>query len=157
MSELLAFAKRLQSFDAIAILNQVVSSKESKEFLINLITQEQLFDKGINSEGIKLSSIGGNYSPRTILGVKGQFEGKLAKGLPIDRITLFDEGDFYDSFRIEVNLPFIFIIFDDLKEGVHLTDRWGNDIAGLTDESKEKYEEFLLGKVFKIILQNLLS
>ena len=157
MSGLLTFAKKAQSFNAVTVLNQVVNSKESKEFLINLITQEQLFDKGINAEGVKLSSIGGDYSARTILGVRGQFEGKIARGLPTDRITLFDRGDFYDSFRIEVSLPFIFIIFDDLKQGVHLTDRWGDDIVGLTDESKEKYEEFIIRKVSDILLSNLFS
>lgn len=156
MSEILTFAKRAQSFNGIKLLKQVLNSKESKDFLIDLNTRKQLFDKGINSEGVKLDSIGGGYSAATIEGT-ANFEGKISKGLPIDRITLFDTGEFYDSFTVEFNLPNVTIFANDNKDGTLLTSEWGNDIIGLTDENKRIFEEYIVDKVFDLVLSGLLS
>ena len=50
------------ALDENKIINQILSNKSFQEFIIDLNTEGQLFDKGINSLGVKLSDIGGLYS-----------------------------------------------------------------------------------------------
>jgi len=54
----------------------------------------QLFLDGVDSEGVQLSKIGGEYSPLTK-------DIKVSQGLPFDRVTLYNEGDFYRSFNFK--------------------------------------------------------
>ena len=75
----------------------ISSTVEFKTLVIDLNTKEQLFE-GVNSKGEELENIRGfGYAQRTI-------EIKKEKGLPYDRITLFDTGDFYDTFKV---IPFL--------------------------------------------------
>jgi len=141
----------------VSILKAILTERQTQEFLIKLNTRDQLFDKGEGSDGVKLEDIGGPYKDNTIYGVPGQYPGKLELGLPIDRITLFQTGEFYESFRIEINLPYIDIFADDLKDGVRLTERWGNNILGLNATNKLLFTQFLENRVIDNLFNIILS
>lgn len=131
------------------------SDPETQEEVIRLNTDEQLFNQGIDSTGESLESIGGSYSPFTI-------RVKRAEGVPHPRgyawVTLYQSGEFYSSFKVEVRKDSIIISADTIKEGEDLQDRWGDEIIGLTDESIQTLnEEFVSKLVIQYILKNLIK
>ena len=128
---------------------QVVSSPDVKRLILDLNKFNQLFE-GLDADGRELDGIGGSYSFTTI-------RKKLSKGLPIDRVTLFDEGDFYDTFRLDVSDVGFIISADTFKEGVDLQDRWGFDLVGLTDESFEQLQDEIKQRLILWLLDFLLD
>ena len=110
----------------------------------------QLFLNGVDSEGVSLSSIGGDYSPQT-QGIK-RFE-----GLPFDRVTLFQEGDFYKSWDFKQNKDSFQLTANTIKDGQDLENRWGQDIIGLTDESIQRLNTEVLPEIIDYILLKILS
>lgn len=121
------------SFDLIFL--KVFKRKDVEDFIIDLNTRGQLFE-GIDSEGSKLENIGGSYSPNTV-------RRKQRQGLPTDRVTLFDTGDFYSSFTVEVKKGFLVIKADTRKRSIDLQERWGTKLIGLTDENFEALQDFI--------------
>ncbi len=120
--------KAAQRLNSIKALHTVLKDKEFQQFVLDLNRQGQLYDEGINSQSEALKTIGGDYSKKT----KAI---KQAKGQPINRVTLFDTGDFYKSFAINPTVDGFDIVADTLKEDQDLIDRWGKEILGLTDDS----------------------
>jgi hypothetical protein len=116
-----------------------------KQMIIEMNTQEQLFQKGVDSKGVPLMDIGGDYADVT----KGY---KSRDNQPYDHITLKDTGDFYRSWTVRILADTIFIEADTIKDGDDLRQRWGNDILGLTDESKQKLINYAIGKYRQHIL-----
>jgi len=113
------------------------------DLVVNLNTEEQLRE-GINSLSIPLSEIGGNYSPITV----------RIKGLSSnDVVTLRDTGDFYKSFDVTIEKDGFVITSNSVKDGIDLTERWGEDIVGLTDMSKEALIFFLM-PLLKMTIQH---
>lgn len=110
---------------------------------------------GINSKGIRLEDIGGAYSPATIEGIPGVFKGKREKGLPFDRVTLYDSGEFYESFEVRTEATgddlFIVIEADTNIHGADLDSDWGRDIVGLTDENIDIFSRKFVEMVKKEI------
>ena len=92
-----------------------------QELIIEL-NQEQLYNLGEDSEGKSL----GTYAPTTVMI-------KQAQGVPTDRITLKDTGDFYSSFKVFYSNGEIFIDADGQKDDTDLFDEYGEDILGLND------------------------
>jgi uncharacterized protein YktA (UPF0223 family) len=113
------------------------SNQEFKKLIIDLNTKSQLYQQGIDSEGIKLSEYSRNngYSNYT----KAI---KEAKGQPTNRITLNDTGAFYRSFRTKLFGSEIVIFANPNKDDTNLYDEWGTDIVGLTDESLKTLAQF---------------
>lgn len=138
-------AQRIATMDEGLIFEIVFSNPLIKNEIIRLNTEEQLFNKGIDSEGVSL----GTYSPFTV-------EQKKKKGEPTDRITLKDTGDFYKSFRVSVNRVSITIDADPIKDDNNLFDDFGEEILGLTDESKKKLEEMAVIEYIKYWRNNIL-
>ena len=132
--------------DPVVLFTEVMQAKRLKDLIINLNTggpanslpTSQLWN-GIDSLGRRLENIGGGhpatglYSPLTIEGLPGVFLGKKQLGLPFDRITLYNTGEFYGSFDVETEQGDIVITANPQKGGSNLTDDWGPDIIGLTD------------------------
>lgn len=109
------------------LINTLIEKRDFTELIIDLNTEKQLFNEGIDSLGVKL----GEYSPFTK-------QLKQEKGLPIDRITLFDTGDFYKSFEIvitDLDDPFFLINANPIKDDTNLFIEYGVDILGLTEQS----------------------
>jgi len=101
-----------------------------RKLIIDLNTQEQLFEQGIDSKGRSL----GEYSIATIEGTRN-FLGKKQKGQRFDHITLKDTGDFYKSFAVQLEGTTIRITADGQKEDTNLFQEYGIDIVGLTEDS----------------------
>lgn len=131
-------------------LSNVLNDEKLKQFVVSMNTNEQLFDEGEDSRGIKLDSIGGEYSPFTK-------DNKLSLGLPIDRVTLFQTGDFYESFNVRFELPYLIITANDQKENVKLNEEWGGFVIGLNEENKRRLENIILERVFFDIFSSFLQ
>lgn len=117
---------RLKKLEGI-ILEAIKSTLEQNEDLISeMNSEDQLFEKGITREGIKISDYA-PYSPITI-------ELKMQKGQPTNRVTLRDEGDFHYSFHIELTDEGFEIKASDWKTNDLMT-LYGDEILGLTDDN----------------------
>lgn len=115
--------------------------------IIRINTEDQLEEEGIDSLGRKL----GNYAPSTIAY-------KRRKGQRYDHVTLKDEGDFYNSFNVKVNVNEIIIDADDSsKYNKPLFEVWGVDVLGLTDDNMNYIKEMILENYIKFVLNELLS
>jgi hypothetical protein len=140
MRALVSLAKRIQGITVEDLIHELSDHKEFTDLIIELNTQKQLFDKGEDSRGVKLSDIGGDYSAATIYGTVN-FEGKIQKGLPYDRVTLFDTGQFYESFFVYFSGKDLVIGANTIKDGTDLLNEWGENILGLSEESLVKLRE----------------
>jgi hypothetical protein len=138
-----------------AIINKIIKRPEFTNLIIELNTQGQLYEKGVDSLGVSL----GNYAATTIEGT-AQFAGRAERGLRFDHITLFDTGDFYKSFKVIIRNEsdsFFFIDADPVKEDTNLFQEWGEDIVGLTQESIDVLNERLQTELTKEIKKLLRS
>jgi len=133
----------ISSLDLDNIVYNITLRSETRQLIIELNTREQLFE-GINSDGEDLESIGGSYAPFTIAI-------KQSDGLPSDRVTLFQSGDFYDTFEIKPYRGGFDIIADTDKDDGDLRFRWGNEIIGLTEESKQDLANYYRNEIIKEI------
>ena len=118
--------KNIRNLDPDRIINSILRDKEVQNFIIKLNTEGQLF-KGIDSLGVKLSDIGGGYSNVTL---------KMHPEKKRDTVTLKDTGDFYKTFEVNVFSKGFEIEADTIKDEDDLEDRWGNNLKGLTSESR---------------------
>jgi len=144
-TKLYALVQRISSLDEGLIFEIVFNDSRIKDEIIRLNTEEQLFRRGIDSDGKSL----GTYSPFTV-------EIKKKKGQPTNRITLKDTGEFYDSFRVTANRVSITIDADPIKDDNNLFDDFGEEILGLTDESREKLKEMAVKKYLEYWQTNIL-
>ena len=131
-------AKRALRLKENQLLRISLKNPRLKERIIQLNTQEQLYKKGIDSEGRKLKS--GSFSAiinDEVYAMRTIFEKEL-KGQPTDRVTLNDTGDFYNSFRVNATDDEIIITAKTMKQDNDLLEVWGEDILGLTDENLQE-------------------
>lgn len=108
------------------IMNDVLKDKQIQAQILDLNTNNQLFEKGVDIFGNDL----GDYANTT-----KQY--KQITGQRYDHITLNDTGDFYKSFRFDNQKTAFKISADTIKNGDDLQNMFPN-IIGLTDESKEE-------------------
>ena len=118
---------RLTDKDASRALNNVLNRPAIVEFIKDLNRIDQLFKQGIDSKGETL----GTYSNFTKAA-------KRKKNLPTDRVTLFDEGDFYKTWKLQFDQRVFEILADGTKPDKNLFDVYGDEVVGLTDQSKQK-------------------
>lgn len=130
MEALRKLAKKTKRLSMQNAMRALLKDKELQDFVIQLNTEEQLFE-GINAEGESLADIGGEYREKTK-------RIKEKKGQPTDRVTLFDTGEFYESFFVKAGKDAFSIIADTIKEDEDLQLRWGSELLGLTDYSKDQ-------------------
>lgn len=131
--------------DEIQIWLNIADTKEFKDFVIELNTEEQLYLKGVDSTGKLLTNKNTGkttYAPLTIQ-IKREKGGKAAR---VTNITLFDTGDYYESHEVTVTAQGFEIDADPVKEDTNLFEEWGEEIVGLTDESLQKLITYLLNK-----------
>jgi hypothetical protein len=139
MDELLDFVNRFILFGE-QYFKLVFERDEVQDEIIRLVTIEQLFEQGVDDKGDLIQPEG--YAPYTI-------EYKKATGQRFDHVTLNDTGAFYDSFTVTVGKGSFTINANGKKEDVDLIEAYGNDILGLTEESKNALIEY----VFEVIWQ----
>lgn len=122
--------KRFGKLDHDSLMKKVMSNSSMQQDIIDLNTQNQLYEKGITADGIYM----GDYSASTIEGT-GRFKGKKQKEQRYDHITLSDTKETYESERVVVSSTGILLKMDTTIHGVDLQKEFGN-IVGLTTESK---------------------
>jgi hypothetical protein len=153
MEALKNLALRIKNLSVLDLVHELSETPEFTDLIIDLNTKNQLYDKGIDSEGRSL----GDYSANTIEGTN-QYQGKKQKGQRYDHITLNDTGAFYESFKVFLDSNSDFeITADTLKDTTDLIEEYGENILGLTDESlgilREKAKEIIINYL-RGILQN---
>ena len=114
-----------------------------KTEVLNFIRIDQLFEQGVDED----DRVIGTYSIIT----ETQYNSSKVAGTPY---TLFDTGDFYRSFMLEVVPDGIIINADGIKDdGTDLLERFTDKILGLTDESKIKLIEKVKAKYYETTLR----
>lgn len=99
---------------------------ENEAYIVDMNAEEQLYEQGVNNLGVSIM----DYRPYSEITI----EVKKAKGQPINRVTLRDEGNFESSFFLEVGKENFEIKASDFKTE-HLIKMYGRQILGLTDEN----------------------
>lgn len=129
IDQVTAMRERLEAFkDSQAdIIQFILMSLES--LIVDLNTEDQLFEKGITSEGEQIIT----YAPYSDVTIAI----KEVKGQPVDRVTLRDEGDFHQSFRLQKINGGVEIIATDAKT-VEILFSYGDEVLGLTEENLEE-------------------
>lgn len=135
LNDLRNTVETLQKSINSSIQESINNNKDEIKFLQ---TQEQLF-LGKNSKGIDIKPA---YANSTI-------KIKRKKGLPTDRVTLFDTGDFYRSLEIIAGSNEA-IIRTVISYSVFLVNKYA-DILGL---DKESWTKFLADKTIPTIKKN---
>ena len=78
------------------------------------------------------------------------FKGKTKDKKRNSRIALFDTGGFYKTFDVKVSNDGFKITANDKKGDDSLTEKYGKEILGLTDESKRE----LIDKILPILIKD---
>ena len=116
---------------------KVLQDQKFKEWILNLVRQDQLFDQGVDED----NEVIGYYSEWTEMVNPEKIAGT--------HYTLFDTGEFYKSFILRVGKNYFEIDADPLKkddngETTNLFYKYSESILGLTEESKEKLARELI-------------
>ena len=134
MATLTQSIKKLKSFDFEKAILKVV--KDNDNVAIDLNTDSQLGEKGIDSKGNLLP---GPYAPFTI----DQKAGLSRFGGITDHITLYHFGSFHEGFFMDTSKFDIMIDSSDSKTPKLKSD-WGEDIMGLTQDSQSEFNNHIL-------------
>ena len=129
------------------MLNEVTAWINSFDFnvkneIIYFIQKEQLFDKGVDAN----NEVIGYYSIIT----ETQYNPSKKAG---EHYTLLDTGEFFKSMFIQVLNDSFEVNANGKKQNTDLFVKYGNDIIGLTTESKEKLVDILTKKYIEYAIQ----
>ena len=131
--------------------------KKVQEYIINLITIEQLFKKGEDSEGNVL----GEYTEFTELVNEGRTfstGGESAKKLAGEHYTLYDSGSFYKSYFVKGFKDGFIVKANGIKEdGTDLTRKFGINILNLSKNSKDELAAFIIPVIIDDIRRKILA
>ena len=149
---LIKLCDNVKNLKSEKILIQILVDKKVQNFIIDLNRIDQLFNDGTDANGEFL----GYYSEATELINRGLGNNKTTA----DHITLKDTGDFYKSFFVRIYKNGFTIIANSIKDKTDLTEVYGKDIIGLSENSKyELYKEikpsiinFVKKSIFKGVL-----
>lgn len=156
LDALFNIAKSAKQLSIDEILVDIYRSDLLDEYILDLNRINQLFVNGENTEG----NIIGFYSEKTDLITTGEtftFKGLSSTKKRGQKFTLYDTGKFYRSFSIRINNDGFSILADDSIEKGTLTDKYGPNIIGLSDESKAELAQKLVPYVREYIRNILLA
>lgn len=118
----------------VLVFNALDKNPEIQKRILDLVRIEQLFKRGIDGEGTDLNTLtqsGFGYAASTK-------ERKRRKNLPTNRVTLFDTGQFYKSFRLILNRSEFHIEANGQKPNGNLFEEFGTAIVDLTNEAIDR-------------------
>lgn len=124
----------------VLVFNALDRNPELQERILDLVRIEQLFKKGVDGEGTDLNTLtqsGFGYASITK-------ERKRRKNQPTDRVTLFDTGAFYKSFRLILTRFDFHIDAQAQKPNGNLFEEFGDDIIELSEESIDRVIEMII-------------
>lgn len=140
---------RLRKFKEILPQELKEEILENKFVIIQMITKDQLYERGINGENVFIASYQ-PYAQKTI-------QVKLKKGQPTDRVTLKDTGEFYDSFDVVFDENGFYVTSSDDK-AKYLVEKYGRTIFRLTNDNLttllREYVRPILTEKLKMYLKN---
>lgn len=131
MKALFDLVKKAKRLKVGPVAREVLSVSSLQHDIIDLNTEDQLYDKGVDANNISL----GSYSFVTAYHFK-PIAAKAGRDGKISNITLKDSGDFYRSFRFINSKDGFVIKANTMKEDTDLAKEFGSDILGLNNESK---------------------
>lgn len=135
MEALFKLIRNVKALDTNRVFERFMDKDNAKVYMLNLNRFDQLYEQGIDANGKFL----GTYTEHTK---------QLKRDPMLTHITLRETGEFYNSFRVTTGYGYAEIQADPIKdqgtEFGDLTLRFGPDIIGLTDDSKEAMGEFIL-------------
>lgn len=154
MKALMKLAERAAALDESKILNAILANTHLQQEILDLNRIGQLFNKGIDSEGRRLSDVGGPYANLTLRLAEEKGRPKKSR----EDINLHDTGEFYRSFYIVLGSKEFYIEADTLKPGpTDLKEEWGEDILGLTQESKDELTTWIRELLVPMVRQWLIE
>lgn len=123
--------RRVQDDFIVEVVKSIVEDNSNE--IIDLNTEDQLFDRGIGSDGTPLEPTYSNPYKKL----------KKAIGQPSDRVTLRLEGDFYKSFEVIIGDKQFRINATD-KKTKWLINRYGEKVFGLTKDNLSLFREVVV-------------
>jgi hypothetical protein len=145
LDKLINLAKKISKIDIHKLINNVLADFDVQKYIIDLNQDKQLLE-GKNS----LGKVIGVYK-NTYISKGGEY--KVA-GEPIN---LFDTGAFFDSFEIRLGEKEFYIDANYYKGEYSLVYEYGEEIIGLSQESKDALSVLLKKRLLeeiKTYLQN---
>lgn len=130
-----------KNLDRNKILSEILSAPQLQAQIIDL-NQAQLFDKGIEADGVSM----GDYSKASV-----EIYGKRP-----GHITLKDTGEFYNSMKVSISADSFTVNGDTVKEGTDLQDRFP-EALGLTTESIAEIIPEITESIIEKIKQKILA
>lgn len=144
-------AERVISIDINQMLFTILEDTTLQVQIIDLNTESQLYDQGVDSEGNSL----GEYSFWTRVYWKPLAASQGRDGRT-DHITLKDTGDFYASFRVINDMDGFTVSANTIKEdGNDLAVIYGDKILGLSSESLSQIKPEIRERLSEILRQQI--
>ena len=142
--------KKIFQWDLFKLLDKVFKESTVQGEMIEF-NQDQL-QAGQDALGQKINTIGGApYRPYTVIV-------KKAAGQPTDKVTLFDTGKFYKTFKVRLVQDGYEIIADFKKDSDDIRDNFSSqfDFMGLDNESlTELVRETIFPKLAQLLRKQL--
>lgn len=141
-------ANNLAKFNVNATIEQILSSGDYPKALPDWI-KERLWEQGLYSTGEEIrtySATNNNvYAVTTVIGTP-EFEGKMAKGQPYDRVTLRDTGAFYNTFSLKPKQASFTIDYNDTKSDGDISDNVADlpSVFGFSDGEMDALRKKIL-------------
>jgi hypothetical protein len=143
--------KNVKNLESNKILISIWKDKQVQYFILDLNRLNQLFKSGLDANNEFL----GYYSENTewiTRGLTYQYGGLSSKKTSADHITLYDTGAFYASFKVRVEKDgFVILANSIVEDGNDLTEIYGENIIGLSNESNQE----LYNKILPLVVQNI--
>lgn len=144
----------IDELDPAEICVSVWGNKDIQAVILSKNRIDQL-TKGLNADG----EIIGVYSTNTDImseGVTFVWEGQTFEKIAGQPYNFVDTGDFFTSFRVLVYDDGFTIYADDVKDDEKLTQKYGNNILGLTDESINQLVQEMLPIFREVVRKEML-
>jgi hypothetical protein len=122
---------RIQSDFVVDVVKSIVEDNANE--IIELNTEKQLFERGIGSDGRKLTPAYSNPYKKL----------KKALSQPADRVTLRLDGDFHKSFEVIIGNQQFRINATD-KKTEWLIKRYGERVFGLTKDNLDLFRQIVI-------------
>jgi hypothetical protein len=146
--------ERIKSANENELSLSVFVIPEIKQFIIRLNLVDQLYTEGLDVN----DKIIGTYSYMTALS-RGEdhfiYNGLVSQKKYGEPYTLFDTGEFYESFRVRIEKDGFVIEANTVKEDKDLMDL--GEILGLNASSKDELSKKMLPFLQKALREYLLS
>ena len=117
---------------------------ENKKTILDYVRIDQLFELGEDGEGRKLIP----YTPFTRAK-------KISEGRDPNIVTLFDQGDVYNSADLTLINDYVLNIFFTDPKTPDLLEKYGQSIDDLNDENEEKVNELIENELIQWLFSSI--